>query len=435
MRRTREKKGITLIALVITVIVLLILAAVSIATLTGENGILTKANNAKTETSEADEREAISLAYNGAMVEIKGQAVTADILKTELITNNGRTDVECVEGEDPIVVTFKSGRIYKVKSDGTFLQLSDVENAKTKQTVFVDNTTIQDSFGNSITIPAGFKIASDSATDVTGGIVIEDAFYTNTIGSQFVWIPVGIVYTNVERTTSKTINLDRYTFADDGTPTAQGTNTIDSYFQELSSSSYGNAVAKNLQGFINSATNNHGYYLGRYEAGIDTERTSSSDDLAQIKVEYNKNVYNYVTQLQASNLSQGMYSSTKFVSDLVNSYAWDTALIFIQEFSGDRDYSRQVRLQTSLVNTGLATDGTNKDVKCNIYDMAGNAVECTTETAYNGYCTFSVRGGYYFSDGPNPNSRMAYPMEGSSQFRSNVPISFVLVGLWCENRY
>ena len=46
-------KGITLIALVITIIVLLILAAVSIATLTGENGILTQAENSKTKTTEA----------------------------------------------------------------------------------------------------------------------------------------------------------------------------------------------------------------------------------------------------------------------------------------------------------------------------------------------------------------------------------------------
>ena len=46
----KNSKGITLIALVITIIVLLILAAISIATLTGENGILTQANKAKTET-------------------------------------------------------------------------------------------------------------------------------------------------------------------------------------------------------------------------------------------------------------------------------------------------------------------------------------------------------------------------------------------------
>ena len=56
MKRTKQN-GITLIALVITIVVLLILAAVSIATLTGENGILTQANSAKEQTEIASVRE------------------------------------------------------------------------------------------------------------------------------------------------------------------------------------------------------------------------------------------------------------------------------------------------------------------------------------------------------------------------------------------
>lgn len=68
IRRATEK-GITLIALVITIIVLLILAGVSIATLVGENGILTKANTAKIEQSHAAVVEAISLKYNEYQIE------------------------------------------------------------------------------------------------------------------------------------------------------------------------------------------------------------------------------------------------------------------------------------------------------------------------------------------------------------------------------
>lgn len=54
MLRMKRNKGITLIALVVTIIVLLILAGVSIATLTGENGILEKVNQAKKETEKAE---------------------------------------------------------------------------------------------------------------------------------------------------------------------------------------------------------------------------------------------------------------------------------------------------------------------------------------------------------------------------------------------
>lgn len=60
----RNNKGITLIALVITIIVLLILAGVSIAMLTGDNGILTQAGNAKTDTAKAEAEEAVKLTLN-----------------------------------------------------------------------------------------------------------------------------------------------------------------------------------------------------------------------------------------------------------------------------------------------------------------------------------------------------------------------------------
>ena len=62
----RESKGITLIALVITIIVLLILAGVSIAMLTGENGLLTKANEAKDKTKEATVKEIVEAEVIGS---------------------------------------------------------------------------------------------------------------------------------------------------------------------------------------------------------------------------------------------------------------------------------------------------------------------------------------------------------------------------------
>ena len=60
-RKNKRNSGITLIALVITIIVLLILAGVSIATLTGNNGILSQAQNAKVETRGAAVEEARDL--------------------------------------------------------------------------------------------------------------------------------------------------------------------------------------------------------------------------------------------------------------------------------------------------------------------------------------------------------------------------------------
>ena len=90
-----------------------------------------------------------------------------------------------------------------------------------------------------------------------------------------------------------------------------------------------------------------------------------------------------------------MYSSSNFQSDLINSYVWDTAIVFIQEFSGDTNYSQQRRLQSSIAKCGEATDGINNDVRCNIYDMAGNTREWNTETTSNTYSPCVDRGGSY----------------------------------------
>ena len=109
-----KQKGITLIALVITIIVLLILAGVTIATLTGNNGILTRANDAKTQTEIEEEKEAIGLGYNGVMAENRGEGVTADELKTEMQKNGYE-----VETSGNIKVYFKdSQRWYQVDGNG-----------------------------------------------------------------------------------------------------------------------------------------------------------------------------------------------------------------------------------------------------------------------------------------------------------------------------
>ena len=80
-RMQKNSKGITLIALVITIIVLLILAGISISMLTGQNGILTKANDSEVQQSHASVKEAITLAYNEYQIEIK----TADTNKEKVI--------------------------------------------------------------------------------------------------------------------------------------------------------------------------------------------------------------------------------------------------------------------------------------------------------------------------------------------------------------
>ena len=100
----RNQKGITLIALVITIIVLLILAGVSIAMLTGQNGILTRATDAKKDTTTAEAVERINMALNAAYAQAMGPGAV------EPTEKNVKAQDSAFSGSDYTVAT-QSGSI------------------------------------------------------------------------------------------------------------------------------------------------------------------------------------------------------------------------------------------------------------------------------------------------------------------------------------
>ena len=400
----KEKKGITLIALVITIIVLLILAGVSIAMLTGQKGILTQANNAKNATELASAKEKVELAVIGAISQTRDGTLTVGNLRTEL-ANYGGT----IEGEAFPVTATVDGKSFAVDGNGNVVStengtLGTVTGSETK------NTTVKDSLGNQVVVPAGFKVINPTE-NVTDGIIVEDVSHSATKGSQFVWIPVGEVVKEIkdEVKSIETITLSRYTFADDnvGTPTDKGATEIENSYNnnykhtEINTAPNGNITAKeNIEseesGFRKSVKDNHGYYIGRYE---------SRKNGTQVTVKASDTVYNNITQPNAATVSRGMYSDSNFKSDLMNSYAWDTAIVFLQKFDNRankaslKPYSRQNSLNDSLASQGTnnLSEGSKQDVICNVYDMASNCWEWTTETYSDpkGPCT--RRGGSYFS--------------------------------------
>ena len=116
----KSTKGITLIALVVTIIVLLILAGVSIAMLTGNNGILTQGKRAKEETTVGHEKEAAQMAYAGAKAKKLGEEVTAEDVNEQL-TINGE-NATATQGTNKIIVTFTSGKVYTIDQSGKITQ-------------------------------------------------------------------------------------------------------------------------------------------------------------------------------------------------------------------------------------------------------------------------------------------------------------------------
>ena len=140
----RKEKGITLIALVITIIVLLILAGVTIAMLTGDNGILTKTNQAKTNTSKGEAADKINMALNaeyanilsdGKMSGASDSAIaTADeIAKTNGITTSEFTITPGTSMTDATVLTITSKTYGDVTGKITYADGEyTVEKAKVK---------------------------------------------------------------------------------------------------------------------------------------------------------------------------------------------------------------------------------------------------------------------------------------------------------------
>ena len=393
-RNYLKESGITLIALVVTIVVLLILAGVSLNAIFSENGIIKRAQDAQNKMDQATQNDLDSI--NELNNWIDGKI-------------NGTTGGGTTGGDDnPTTTTTKISTLVGKVVD--------------------KNTKAEDAYGNKITIPKGFKILEHNPTSSTGavtynytnseetgehipavqdGIVIENG----TDGNQFVWVPVGTIKN--KNNTTNTITLGRYSnfTAKNGVYTpiqvasvenCTQTVTIDYYYQELSTSREGNsakdstaqnATARNLEEFISTTLANGGYYIARFEASGTTSKITSK---------YNQTVLTNITQPNAAKVAREMYGEIKennklvYASDLVNSYAWDTTIIFIQTYSTETDassYASQNK-STSFANTGI-----NLDKYCNIWDMSGNAIEWTTEystrSVGSDFCPCAYSGGYY----------------------------------------
>ena len=387
-----NQTGITLIALVVTIVVLLILAGVSLNAIFSENGIIKRAQDAQNKMDQAAENDQ------------KGINELSNWLDSKINGNSGgnTTGGNTTGGDDnPTTTTTKISTLVG--------------------TVVDKNTKAEDAYGNKITIPKGFKVVAhgtvagsatytysgDNIPAVQDGIVIENG----TDGNQFVWVPVGTIKN--KNNTTNTITLGRYSSftATNGVYTpAQVASvenctqavTIDSFYQELSvfragnsatDSTAQNATARNLEEFISTTLANGGYYIARFEA---------SGTASKIASKYNQTVLGNITQPNAAKAAREMYGEIKennklvYASDLVNSYAWDTAIIFIQTYSGKTDYASHNESKTTKAFTAT---GKNNDKYCNIWDMSGNAYECTTEySTYSDprrFCPCVIRGGYY----------------------------------------
>ena len=413
MKTNENQKGITLIALAITIIVLLILTGVSITMLTGQNGILNRAKEAKEKTELAQNDEIEKLQEYENML--------------NKLTNN------------------------LPKGEGTTPYLPDME-----------------------------KFEKVENTDLNTGLVIRE----KATQSEYVWIEVprtdevyptaGLNITSFAPEEYVKIETDLHTYTKDY---RKGTSFSDTYYPDSTEGWFKENTAYNMakQKMLKSVYQNGGFWVGRYEAGIEEKRTTSGTVATIPQSKENLYPYIYVTRTQANNLA-GQVESGNYTSSLMYGVQWDLILKYIEEktvatasianketartqilkdlnnssinignyfnsefiltrgkfaklgdilnwyeYNNDTDKKNLVLgckkiQQSSYSNAVLLTTGATEVTKLqNIYDLAGNVWELTLEKSSNDDNPCVTRGGSYGdSDTDAPASyRNFSPTSGS----------------------
>ena len=423
----KSSKGITLIALVITIIVLLILAAVSIATLTGQNGILTRANDAAEETGRKTAEEKVAVEVLGSYG--KDGNIDYDLLNKNLKNVEGLTSGLPISKLPATVVV--DG--YKVEIDGDGNVTAGNSNP-IESTITIDEAKEESMLDNkedskvkvddgTVTVPAGFQIAQDSGNTIEEGIVIEDIK-----SNQFVWVPVSQENFETEFVRrAGYMNGSLQSMTNYGEANAEGINVkIDGTETRVEES---DTTVQEAQDMYDSVYRNEGFYIGRYEAGKDSS--------GNVVVQKGADVYNNVPwsangdNMQETNGTTGGAIELARNFDTANNYTtvtstlcygvqWDRTLSWIDpEYTGFAKNSEEMGWYGNNYEegnadhkTGIDTEGNTNSPK-NIYDLAGNVFEWTMESYYT-YDRVLRGGHYYYSGSYYPASSRLYDLPSSS---------------------
>ena len=390
-----RNKGITLVALIITIVVMLILVAVSVNILIKSNLIGTAEKTVDKYNKVAEEEG------NSGLIEIDGKKYNS-------------------------IEDYMAGKE----------KLPDIKAGE---------RATENSNYNGVTIPKGFTVSGISTEQkVDNGLVIYDipegttADWSNpdsvkTKYNQFVWIPVEVKSTDTENSIANFYRSKWTANASTGGERTKGLSTdyTEPYSYDTTNNyDQTNGIADQIAELTKSIYKYGGFYIGRYEAGSTTERTdSSSSQTASFVVQQDKYPYNYVKWGNSmSDVSEGavylcnnLYSKTNTnygaTSMLCTGANWDSMLDFIKDSShsitDSTTWGNYIDSETYTINRGkyaefnhtlenfqdvvneyskekdksilLTTGATERNCSRNIYDIAGNISEWTTESIYSRY--------------------------------------------------
>ena len=361
MKRTKQQnqkfnQGITLVALVVTIVVLLILSSVSLNLVLGDNGIIVKAKEAAETTAAAQEKEAME----------------RNLLEKELENSLSTPAVEPTDG-----VKIPTGFYYVGGTKASGIVISDNKNDKNK-----------------------YRNQKVVGTDL--------------LGNQYVWIPCTTDSSSSDLQYARTewgVEVD----GDDNSRAIKDELTLTDASVTYSDADTANGinadVSKEIVAQIKaekaSVAQYGGYYIGRYEVG-------RNSDTAVVK--YNQTPYASITWSTAYGLAKKIITNSEVNSYLCSSYAWDTAVNFIQNNSTAKNYATSIEGFNGNWNPQAVKDPSGNVIKpagtsqqlntglttqfCNIFDMGGNEAEFTTELNPGTSETVVLRGGLYLSNSP-----------------------------------
>ncbi len=361
MKRTKQQnqkfnQGITLVALVVTIVVLLILSSVSLNLVLGDNGIIVKAKEAAEKTAAAQEKEMIE----------------RNLLEQEL-ENSLATPTPKPQPTDGVKIP--TGFYYVGGTKASGIVISDNKNDKNK---YRNQKVVgTDLLGNQyVWIPCTTDSSSSDLqyARTEWGVEVDGADNSRAIKDELTLTDSSVTYSDAD--TANGINAD-----------------------------VSKEIVAQIKAEKTSVAKYGGYYIGRYEVG-------KNGDTAVIK--YDQTPYAEITWSTAYGLAKRIITNSEATSYLCSSYAWDTAVNFIQNNSTAKNYATSIEGFNGNWNPQAVKDPSGNVIKpagtsqqlntglttqfCNIFDIGGNEAEFTTELNPGTSETVVLRGGDYYDD-------------------------------------